>query len=87
MEGKAAAIMNMDVRAVTPDALWELGLSVRALVGKVEARLSIVNTTSETWLVSSCEMWAPEIVGPQIETMPTIACVPPSVGAILEAAG
>ena len=63
MEGKAAAIMNMDVRAVTPDALWELGLSVRALVGKVGGRLSAVNTASETWPVS-CEMWAPEIVGP-----------------------
>ena len=63
LEGKVAAIVNMDVRAVISDALWELGLSVRALVGKVETRLSAVNTASETWPVS-CEMWAPEAVGP-----------------------
>ena len=55
MEEKVAAVVNMDVRAVTPDALWELGLSVRALVGKVEARQSAVDTASETWPVS-CEM-------------------------------
>ena len=27
MEESVAAVVNMDVRAVTPDALWELGLS------------------------------------------------------------
>ena len=86
MEEQVAAVINMDVRAVTPDALWELGLSVKTLVGKVEARLSAVNTASETW-PASCEMWAPEIVGPQIEAMPTMACVPPSVDILLEAAG
>ena len=59
---------------------------MKTLVGKVEARLSAVNTSSETWPVN-CEMLAPEIVGPQIEAMPTIACVPPSVGAVLEATG
>ena len=78
MEEKVAAIVNMDVRVVTPDVLKELGLSVKTLVGKAEARLCAVNTASETWPVS-CEMWAPEIVGPQIETMPTIAYVPRSV--------
>ena len=40
--------MNVDVRAVTPDALWELGLSVKTLVGKVEARLCAVNKASHT---------------------------------------
>ena len=48
MEEKVAAVVNMDAKAVTPDALWELGLSVRALAGKVGARLSAVNTASET---------------------------------------
>ena len=86
MEEKVATVVNMDVRAVTLDALWELGLNVRALVGKVEARLSAVNTASETWPMS-CEMWTPEIVGPQMEAMATIACVPPRVRAILEATG
>ena len=60
MEEKVATVVNMDVRAVTPDALWELELSVRALVGKVEARLSAVNTASETWPVS-CEMVQNEV--------------------------
>ena len=36
-------IVNMDVRAVTPDALREVGLTVKALVGKVGARLCPVD--------------------------------------------
>ena len=52
MEEKVAAVVNMDVRAVTPDALLELGLSVKTLVGKVEAGLSDVNTASETCRVA-----------------------------------
>ena len=81
----------MDVRAVTPDALWELGLSVKTLVGKVEARLCAVNKASETWPMGF-EMWAPEFVGPhspQVEAMPTIECVQPSAGVLQlqEAAG
>ena len=86
MEEAVAALVNMDVRAVTPDALWEIGLSVKTLIGKVEAKLSAVNKASESWPVS-CEMWAPEVVGPQIEAMPTIDCTPPSADVSLEAAG
>ena len=86
MEEAVAVLVNMDVRAVTPDALWEMGLSVKTLIGKVEAKLSAVNTTSESWPVE-CEMWAPEVVGPQIEAMPSIDCVQPSAGASLGAAG
>ena len=86
MKGSVAAVVNMDVRAVTPDALWELELSVKTLVGKVEARLCAVNKASETWPMS-CEMWAPEFVGPQVEAMPTIDCVQPSVGVLPEAVG
>ena len=33
MEESIAAVVNMDMRAVTPDALRELGLSVTTLVG------------------------------------------------------
>ena len=73
MEVKVAAVVNMVVRAVTPDASWELGLSVKTLVEKVESRLSVVNTTCETW-PARCEIWAPEIVGSQIESMPAMAC-------------
>ena len=86
MEEAVAALVNMDVRAVTPDALWEMGLSVKTLIGKVEAKLSAVNKTSESWPVE-CEMWAPEVVGPQIEAMPSIDCVQPSADASLGAAG
>ena len=59
MEESVAAVVNMDVRAVTPDALRELGLSVKTLIGKVEARLCAVNKACETWSMS-CEMWAPD---------------------------
>ena len=86
MEESVAAVVNMDVRAVTPDALWELGLSVKTLIGKVEARLCAVNKACESWPMS-CEMWAPEIVGPQVEAMPAIECVPPSADVLPEAAG
>ena len=86
MKGSVAAVVNMDVRAVTPDALWELELSVKTLVGKVEARLCAVNKASETWPMGF-EMWAPEFVGPQVEAMPTIECVQPSAGVLQEAAG
>ena len=86
MEEAVAALVNMDVRAVTPDALWEMGLSVKILIGKVEAALSAVNNASETWPVN-CEMWAPEVVGPQIEAMPALDCIQPSAGASLGAAG
>ena len=50
-------MVDMDVWAVTPDALWELGLGVKTLVGKVEARLCAVNKASETWPMSF-ELWA-----------------------------
>ena len=86
MEEAVAALVNMDVRAVTPHALWEMGLSVKTLIDKVEAKLSAVNKASETWPVN-CEMWAPEVVGPQIETMPAIDCIQPSADVSLGAAG
>ena len=86
LEEKVAAVVNMVVRAVTSDALCELGLSVRTLVGKIEAKLSAVNPACETW-PSRCDMWAPKIVGPQIESVPAMACVPPSVNILLEAVG
>ena len=86
MEEPVAALVNMDVRAVTSDALWEMGLSVKTLIGKVEARLSAVNKASETWPMN-CEMWAPEVVGLQIEAMPAIECIQPSADVLLGAAG
>ena len=33
LEEKVTAVVNMDVNMVTPDALWELGLGVKTLVG------------------------------------------------------
>ena len=81
-----AAVVNMDVRTVTTDALWELGLSVKTLVGKVESVLRDINNVSETWPMCVL-MWAPEIVGPQMEAMPRVECVQPSVGILQESAG
>ena len=52
IEESVAAVVDVDVRAATPDALWELGLSVKTLVGKVEARLCAINKASETWPMS-----------------------------------
>ena len=79
MEESVAAFVNMDVRAVTPDALRVLGLSVKTLIGKVEARLCAVIKECETWPMS-CGLWAPELVGPQVEAMPAIVSIriPPS---------
>ena len=57
IEESVAAVVDVDVRAATPDALWELGLSVKTLVCKVEARLCAVNKASETWPMSF-ELWA-----------------------------
>ena len=51
MEESVVAVVNMGVRAVTPDALWELGLNVKTLIRNVEARLCAVNKASETWLM------------------------------------
>ena len=76
----------MGVRAVSPDALRELGLSVEALIGKVGPGLCAVNKASETWPMSF-GLWAPEPVAPQIEAMPTVECVQPSGGDPQEVAG
>ena len=88
MEESVAAVVNMDVRAVTQDVLWELGLSVKTLVGKVEARLCAVNKASESWPMGF-ELWVPaaEFVGPQIEAMPAVECVQSSEGGLQEVVG
>ena len=80
--------MNMDVRVVTSDVLWELGLSVivKTLVGKVEGRLCAVNKPSESWLMGF-GLWAPEVVGPQIEVMSAVECVQTGAGGSQKTAG
>ena len=87
MEELVAAVVNMGVRAITPtpDALWELGLNVKTLLGKVEAKLCAMYKVSEIWPMS-CEIWAPEVVGPQVEAMPVIECIQPNADVLLEAA-
>ena len=54
-----------------------VGLNVKTLVGRVEARLCDDNKASESWPMGF-ELWAPEIAGPQIETMSAIECVQPA---------
>ena len=34
-----AAVVNMNVRGVSPDALREMGLGMKTMVGKTEAKL------------------------------------------------
>ena len=76
MEEPVAAVVIMDVQAVTLDVLWELGLSVETLVGKVEAKLCAVNKASESCPMGF-ELWAPETVGLEIEAMSAVECVRP----------
>ena len=62
-------------------------VSFNALVNRPQScKLSAVNKATESWPVN-CEMWEPEVVGPQIEAMPSIDCVQPSADASLGVAG
>ena len=53
----------MDVRGVSPDAMREIGLGVKTMVGKVEARLCAVNEAGESWPMEF-GLWAPDGEGP-----------------------
>ena len=39
---KVAAVVNMEVKRVSPDALREIGLAVKTMVGKAEVKLTAV---------------------------------------------
>ena len=45
---KVSAVVNMEVKGVSPDALREIGLAVKTMVGKAEVKLSAVNEACET---------------------------------------
>ena len=81
-----AAIVNMDLRGITSAVLRVIGLGVRTMVGKVEARLCTVNKASKSWPMDFL-IWAPEAVGPQIEALPEMECAQFSEGIQLEAVG
>ena len=70
MSEKVAAVVNTDVRGVSPQ---EMGLSVEAMVGKAEARLCAVNEAGESWPMGF-GLWAPDGGGPQIEALSVVQC-------------
>ena len=51
---------------------------MKIMVGEVEARLFAVNGASESWPMD-CELWAPDGVGPQLDSLPTMDCNQPSI--------
>ena len=54
-----SAMVSMEVKNVLPDALRKIGLAVKIMVGKAEARLTAVNKICETW----------PMVDPQLEAL------------------
>ena len=66
----------MEVRRVSPDALREIGLAVKTMVGKAEVKLTAVNEACETWPMV-LELWAPDDVGPQLEALDVVQSVQP----------
>jgi hypothetical protein len=68
MMEKVEAVVNMDMRGVTMEAMVEVGHSLRTMVSKVEAKLCEVNKVSKNWPMQT-ELWMPEVMSPQIEIM------------------
>ena len=80
------AVVNMDLRGITPDELRVIGLGVRTTVGKVEARLCAVNKANASGPMDFA-LLTPDVVGPRIEALSAIDRAQPSEGIQLEAAG
>ena len=73
---KVAAVVNMEVKRVSPDALREIGRAVKTMVGKAEVMLTTVNEICETWPMV-LELWAPDDVGPQLEALDVVQSIQP----------
>ena len=67
MGEKVAAIVGMETRGVSPDALSEVAAGLKLLVRRAEAALRTVNKAGESWPMDSLAVWAPEDGGPQLE--------------------
>ena len=67
MGEKVAAIVGMETRGVSPDALSEVAAGLKLLVRRAETALRTVNKAGESWPMDSLAVWAPEDGGPQLE--------------------
>ena len=67
VEEKVRAIVGMETRGVSPDALGEVASALELLVRRSETALRTVNKAGESWPVDSLAVWAPDGGGPQIE--------------------
>ena len=67
MGEKVAAIVGMETRGVSPDALSEVAAGLKLLVRRAEVALRTVNKAGESWPIDSLAVWAPEDGGPQLE--------------------
>ena len=65
VEEKVRAIVGMEARGMSPDALSGVASALRLLVRGTETTLRTVNMASESWPVDSLAVWAPEEDGPQ----------------------
>ena len=71
VEEKVGAIVGMETRGVSADALGEAASALKLLVRRSEAALRTVNKAGESWpvdhAVDSLAVWAPDGGGPQME--------------------
>ena len=67
MGEKVAAIVGMETRGVSPEALGEVAAGLKLLVRRAEVALRTVNKAGESWPIDSLAVWAPEDAGPQLE--------------------
>ena len=67
VEEKVRAIVGMEVRGVSPDALREVASALKLMVRSAETALRTMNKAGESWPVDSLAVWAPEEDGPQFE--------------------
>ena len=67
MGEKVAAIVGMEARGVSPEALGEVAAGLKLLVRRAEVALRTVNKAGESWPMGSLAVWAPEDGGPQFE--------------------
>ena len=65
MRKKVAAILDTEMRDVSPDALGEVVASLKLLVRRAEQALRTVNTAGESWPVDRLAAWAPDGGGPR----------------------
>ena len=59
VEEKVRAMVGMEMRGVSPDALGEVASTLKLLVRTSEKALRTVNKAGETWPVDNLAVWAP----------------------------